>query len=104
MPKEFQLPFHQQPRSAGRSAAGEHPRHAFGRSMSTVRGTKGVIHVNICQGGELLSKWEIILLLLFMKTQVFQEQHVPRLQNADGLFRFLADTILQKAEKTLTVL
>jgi len=50
--------------------------HAFGGSVRAVRGAECVVDVNIAQRGQFLGEFGIVLLLLRMEAQVFQQQHL----------------------------
>ncbi len=50
--------------------AGQEMGYAFHRCMSPVRYAETIIYIQICQGSQLLRKFQIVFLFFFMVTQV----------------------------------
>ena len=50
--------------------------------MSPVRRSKCIVHIKRSHRRQLRSKITIALLLLLVKTQIFQQHHLARLQTA----------------------
>src|SRR5207249_5347511 len=54
----------------------EQPRYSLRGSVRSVCGPEGVVHVDLTQAGERLRIVRVVGLLLVMKPQVLQQQHL----------------------------
>src|SRR3546814_855698 len=64
--------------------------------MCTVRGAKCVIHIHIAELSQLFSKTGVAFLLFLVKTEVFQKEHLARLQRRSLGISGIADAIVRK--------
>src|SRR5690606_8428129 len=64
--------------------------------MRPVCGPECVIDINIAQLSQLLGKTGIAFLLLLVKTEVFQQQHLPRLQCGSPGIGVVTDAIVRE--------
>ena len=76
-PRKFELLLHQEARDGGQVV-----RDALGAGVGAVRGAKGVVDVDIAERGKLLREGGIVRLFLRMEAQVFEQQHLARLQRS----------------------
>src|SRR5690606_5403140 len=96
------LSLHQKP-SYGRKVA----RHAHRRGMGPVRRAKGIVHVEVAEGGELVGELGIVRLLFGVEPQVLEQQHRSRLHLPHGYLHLWPYTVRHSfhllAEKALQV-
>ena len=55
-------------------------RHALGRGMGAVGCAKGIVDIEFAERGKLMGKGRIVLLFFFVEAEIFQQQHLSRLQ------------------------
>ena len=67
--------------------------------MRAVRGPKRIVNVNVAKVRQRLRKRVVILLLLFMKAQILQSQHIAVLHRLDFLPHFVADAVISKRNR-----
>ena len=84
-----QLFFHEQ--------AGDRMLHevsnALSRSVCAVRGSEGIVHVNLAERGELLRKGGIVGLFFGVEAEVFEQQHLAVFELIRELARKVANTV-----------
>ncbi len=83
-----QLGLHQPPGGGGQDAG-----DGLGRGMGPVRNGKGVVDVEIAQGGQLLGEARVVLFFLGVEAQVFQNADVAVVKVLDDCFSRSADAI-----------
>src|SRR5688572_9145945 len=64
--------------------------------MGAVRGPESVVHINVAKARQLPRKCIVVLLLLFMKTQVLQQQQIAVLHRFAFSSNVVADTVFSK--------
>ena len=84
--------FHQQAGHGGLEVV----RNALSRGVRAVRGAEGVVHVDLGQRGQRLGEGRIVGLFFGVEAQVFEQQHLARLELARHLFGNFADAIGRK--------
>jgi hypothetical protein len=60
--------------------------------VRTVRGTEGIIDVEVAQFGKLCGETGVVRLFFGVKAQIFQQQDIARLCRPHRRFRFFLDT------------
>src|SRR5437660_7103090 len=63
-----------------------------------MRGSKGVVHINVAQSSKLLSERVVVLLFFWMKAEVFQQQHVAVFQCSNFLACRIAYTVVSELD------
>jgi hypothetical protein len=84
---------------AGRGARDE-GHHAGRGSMRAVGRAKGVVHVDVGEGSELLGEGRVVLLLLRVEAQVLEQQDLAVAELRDGRLRLRADRGLAERHRT----
>jgi hypothetical protein len=88
-----QLFLHQQ----SRGSLGDVFRYADRRSMRAMCGAKSVVYIeSVAQPGELLGKPVVVSLFFFVKSKVFEQQHVAILHYCGLVFCLIADAVCSK--------
>jgi hypothetical protein len=61
-----------------------------------VCGTECIVYIHIAQFAELFCKRLIAFFFFFVKTQVFEQQHITGFQFAGHIVRLLSNAIISK--------
>ncbi len=72
------------------------PRDACGRSVCAMRRAEGVVDIEVAEARQLCCESVVVLLLLGVKAQVFEQQHAAVLQRFNPFFRLRPDAIRRK--------
>ncbi len=91
-PEVLQLLLHQKPRGRLLDVL----RDPRGRGVRAVRRAEGVVDVEVAERGELFGEPVVVLLLLLVEAQVFEQQHVAVIQLRDCRLGLLADTVVRE--------
>ena len=73
-------------------------RDALGRGVSAMRGTEGIVHVDVAELRERLRKPRVIGFLLGLKADVFEQRHVAVVHVRDDLLRHVADSVVAEGD------
>jgi hypothetical protein len=71
--------------------------------MRTMRGSKGIVHIDIAELSQLLGEFRIVLLFFGVQAEVLQQQHLSRLKLAESFVNRRAYAIALDRTYTIVV-